>query len=865
MKRPGAHFPTSMDVFRKLKPTSKYYFTCDISSAYHQVEISPNSQDLFAFRLEQGIFCYKRAAMGFSASGDYMVNITDTMLADLDLQKEVDDILLEADSCESMPEKMIPFFERCRRHGIFLSRSKIEAGTNVEYAGIEINTEIGCRPARSKYRALQDLKPPESVKELRSFMGLINYLAQICPDMRQHTPRIRALLKKENKWQWTRKHQEEFENIKEALTNDTFLKPFNPGWITQLYTDFSKQGIGFCLIQINPNDHKDKILIWASSLKHLCKRDSLLCPLYGEAMAICRSIKACAFWLRGIEKFYVITDHKNLISIFNRKKLGELSDELLCLVLSVQNYNFEVQYVKGKLNCLSDFLSRRPKWGILDHENDENKLMESSARSMLESPMTTEMYDEILSDRTYMDIIRLIQEGKKKHEIKNIQLDGLDEYKQAWEFLGVLEDKNRTIITYKDSRLVPPRSFRQKLLSLLHIPHLGETNTLRAATSRYWWLHMDKDIKQKVSGCDTCIQISSTLKREAAMPNETPLSDLKPGQDLHADFGTYKKDRYLILVDRFSGYVWCEKIGSIQGNTTTSKVVEVIKKISYQLGFPRRFTSDSGPEFKLDNKELSKALGELGCFHQVSSVNKPSSNLRSETAVKSAKAILKKAEVSGGCPKLMLFYSNIIPRENGLSPAEMLLGYRPRSALPEIDKALDFGKGIMRRQKEEEKRVLGSEYRGNYPLLGIGDLVYIKNKETGRYDIPGRVKDRLPHGRSYHVQTEDRTIYLRNRIYLKIRSPPIPVILVSANEKLESILKKKYSNKYYFRQVSYDLSWIDQVKEWKRTKRERSVKNYGKYDEWKTRWEQSNARNEGQVESKCAEVEVNDDVYWGGH
>ena len=73
---------------------------------------------------------------------------------------------------------------------------------------------------------------------------------------------MRKLLKKDIPWIWECEHQQEFINIKGILQNPLSLKPFNPRWLTCLYTDFSKYGFGFMLTQEDPNDPTKKHIVY---------------------------------------------------------------------------------------------------------------------------------------------------------------------------------------------------------------------------------------------------------------------------------------------------------------------------------------------------------------------------------------------------------------------------------------------------------------------------------------------------------------------------------------------------------------------------------------------------------------------------
>ena len=63
------------------------------------------------------------------------------------------------------------------------------------------------------------------------------------------------------------------------------------------------------------------------------------------------------------------------------------------------------------------------------------------------------------------------------------------------------------------------------------------------------------DIDKMIQVCDTYIQVSQSQSHEKLVENE-PLLSLGPYQELHIDFDIFKGERYLVVVDRYSGFLW---------------------------------------------------------------------------------------------------------------------------------------------------------------------------------------------------------------------------------------------------------------------------------------------------------------------
>ena len=64
--------------------------------------------------------------------------------------------------------------------------------------------QIGPDPERVKQ--FSQIKPPTTVKDVRSFLGFIAYLGKFCPDYTMTTNKLRSLTSKGTKFCWTDSH-----------------------------------------------------------------------------------------------------------------------------------------------------------------------------------------------------------------------------------------------------------------------------------------------------------------------------------------------------------------------------------------------------------------------------------------------------------------------------------------------------------------------------------------------------------------------------------------------------------------------------------------------------------------------------------
>ena len=79
-----------------------------------------------------------------------------------------------------------------------------------------------------------------------------------------------------------------------------------------------------------------------------------------ELTAIVWAVQKCNFFLKGIERFEVVTDHRPLIGIFT-KNLNQIdNNRIVRLREKIVDQPFEVKWLAGKENVIADGLSRAP-------------------------------------------------------------------------------------------------------------------------------------------------------------------------------------------------------------------------------------------------------------------------------------------------------------------------------------------------------------------------------------------------------------------------------------------------------------------------------------------------------------------------
>ena len=108
----------------------------------------------------------------------------------------------------------------------------------IEYLGYWI-TRKGIQPVHKKVEAILNIKPPTTRKELRQFIGIVNYYRDMWFHRSDLLAPLTELTSNKTKFQWLPQHATAFENIKKVIGSEVLLaypdltKPFH------LYTDAS--------------------------------------------------------------------------------------------------------------------------------------------------------------------------------------------------------------------------------------------------------------------------------------------------------------------------------------------------------------------------------------------------------------------------------------------------------------------------------------------------------------------------------------------------------------------------------------------------------------------------------------------------
>uniref|UniRef100_A0A8R7PAR9 Reverse transcriptase domain-containing protein n=1 Tax=Triticum urartu TaxID=4572 RepID=A0A8R7PAR9_TRIUA len=361
---------------------AKVFYKLDLRSGYHQIRMSTTDIPKTAFRTHMGHYEYTVVPFGVSGAPGTSQGFMNKVCEEINEPEEkkcilvfFDDMLIFSKSLKEHIGHLERTFATLRKHEVSVKMSKCTFAKNqVHYLG-HVISEQGVSTDPGKIKDVLDWLEPDNATKLRGFLGLTGYYRRFVKDYGKNCRPLHDMLRKDS-FQWESAQKQAFHTLKQAMTTCPILAVRDFSVPFTIEADACATGIGAVIMQ------KGKPLAYLS--QSLGPKSAAQSIYEKEAMDILEALKKWRHYVWG-NKLIIKTDQQSLKYMTTQRLTEGVQHKLL---LKLLEYDYTIEYKKGKENLVADALSRK----------DVLKAMQCNTATMVVPQWTEDVARSYLGD-----------------------------------------------------------------------------------------------------------------------------------------------------------------------------------------------------------------------------------------------------------------------------------------------------------------------------------------------------------------------------------------------------------------------------------------------------------------------------------
>ena len=537
----------------------------DVKHCYHMhpIELDENCEEgevgrsITKFCTYRGSHRLTSLPQGLKNSSDFISHSLGALQQDKELKmnrKEggvercVDDMLLVAVDFPTFMRKFRMLMSKCQQYGVYLNPKKLVYSTDrVKFGGCIVTTE-GIMQDPDRLSSIRNFSRPGSASDVRRFLGLCTSLSRFTNTLLRSTSNLRELTGKNSPFIWTNNHQQEFDYLREELSQPRLLHHFRPGLQLGGDADASDNGWGGIVYAydktVSEEPQEGNFFLLAAYSAAAPASWKSFSTTEKEACASLQLLRKAQFYTQGTT-IRLRSDHKPWVQCYTSQDLLQCPNRLKKIMIEMRDYSVDLVYSPQSQMQVADALSRAPLPEVAGDDPLDNLYHQRTRHATENNNVVNNVIDQDdvlynINDTLYAEIMEHCQrdvnyqqavlEARSNNKHKNWKDLPKGSFARSlqdnWAQTSVITDaRGQSALVINGERLVCPASYVPKVLQMVDVAHVGSKKAIALCKNKFYWRGYQQDIIEHCINCQTCRMHQQNFPEEPEAAPKPPLSN----------------------------------------------------------------------------------------------------------------------------------------------------------------------------------------------------------------------------------------------------------------------------------------------------------------------------------------------------